>query len=109
MIRHAMKLAFTWFSLSHNYILVVASGIERRNSEQIQLTGMKANMMSSRLPHTLRRTTISAQSGFAASIRNRQQVTARRSYAEAHYHEQKKGHFPWYADFRFCSNAEKMC
>ncbi|KAF5017021.1 hypothetical protein F66182_11120, partial [Fusarium sp. NRRL 66182] len=53
-------------------------------------------MISSRLAHTLRRTAITAQTGFtAASIRNRQQATTRRSYAEAHYHERKKGHVPW--------------
>lgn len=67
-------------------------------------------MMSSRLPPTLRRTAITAQTGFtAANIRNRQQVTARRSYAEAHYHERKKGHVPWYEDFyaRFSSEMVK--
>ncbi|GAM34621.1 hypothetical protein TCE0_015f02313 [Talaromyces pinophilus] len=52
-------------------------------------------MISSRLPHTLRRTAITSKSGFAASIRNRQQTTTRRSYAEAHYHERKKGRNPW--------------
>ncbi|RAO69644.1 uncharacterized protein BHQ10_005656 [Talaromyces amestolkiae] len=53
-------------------------------------------MMSSRLPHTLHRTAITAQTGFAAaSIRNSQRVITRRSYAEAHYHERKKGNVPW--------------
>ncbi|KAE8555765.1 hypothetical protein EYB25_000463 [Talaromyces marneffei] len=52
-------------------------------------------MMPLRLPYTLRRTALMAQSGFAASIRNRQQVAARRSYAEAHLHDRKKGNAPW--------------
>uniref|UniRef100_A0A093VGJ2 Uncharacterized protein n=1 Tax=Talaromyces marneffei PM1 TaxID=1077442 RepID=A0A093VGJ2_TALMA len=50
--------------------------------------------MPLRLPYTLRRTALMAQSGFAASIRNRQQVAARRSYAEAHLHDRKKGNAP---------------
>lgn len=58
--------------------------------------------MSARLPHTLRRTAITSQTSFAAAnIRNRQQVTARRSYAEAHYQERTRGHIPWYDDLRF--------
>lgn len=62
---------------------------------------MKATMMSSRLPHTLRRIVITPQAGFlAASIRNTQRVTGRRSYAEAHLHERKKGHTPWYDELQ---------
>lgn len=69
---------------------------------------MKATMMPLRLPYTLRRTALMAQSGFAASIRNRQQVAARRSYAEAHLHDRKKGNAPWYDDVRFRSNVEDI-
>lgn len=66
-------------------------------------------MISSRLAHTLRRTAITAQTGFtAASIRNRQQATTRRSYAEAHYHERKKGHVPWYVDFHASFRSRRL-
>jgi hypothetical protein len=107
MIRHAVKLAFTLsLYFLNGYILVVTSGLELRKRRHIQLTGMITTMISSRLPHTLRRTAITSKSGFAASIRNRQQTTTRRSYAEAHYHERKKGRNPWYDDFRFCFNAQ---
>ncbi|EED22865.1 conserved hypothetical protein [Talaromyces stipitatus ATCC 10500] len=60
---------------------------------------IKAAMMSSRLPRILRGTALSPQARFvAANIRNRQQVIARRSYAEAadnNVHERRKGNFPW--------------